>query len=165
MKVCRLFLFMVVLFFTYVRHPSLLSSLLFSSFIRLRRYFYFVSLFVSCELNDIHNLFSSIEKVIFQLTLDLAPNFVYNTITQRFVRAPHCFTEPVLRISKPQPDPNSFGNKVRTMFSLSLSLSLTELLNFDLSFICCGLFSRHCFVFFHIAIWNNDFISLLSFKQ
>jgi len=62
--------------------------------------------------------------VIFQLTLDLAPNFVYNSITQRFVRAPHCFTEPVLRISKPQPDPNNFGNKLMaTAFATALQLT------------------------------------------
>jgi cytoplasmic FMR1 interacting protein len=51
--------------------------------------------------------------IIFELTIDLTPNFVYNMITQRFIRAPHIFTDPVPRQPMPKSDNPTylFGNK------------------------------------------------------
>jgi hypothetical protein len=54
------------------------------------------------------------------LTIDLTPNFVYNMITQRFIRAPHIFTDPVPRQPMPKSDNPTylFGNKVRYSHTL-----------------------------------------------
>ncbi len=56
-------------------------------------------------------------QIIFELTIDLTPNFVYNMITQRFIRAPHIFTDPVPRQPMPKSDNPTylFGNKVTAL--------------------------------------------------
>eukprot|EP01113_Clastostelium_recurvatum_P001498 TRINITY_DN1060_c0_g1_i3.p1 TRINITY_DN1060_c0_g1~~TRINITY_DN1060_c0_g1_i3.p1 ORF type:complete len:1328 (-),score=521.15 TRINITY_DN1060_c0_g1_i3:101-4084(-) len=50
--------------------------------------------------------------IIFELMYDFAPNFNYNSITKRFIRAPVTFTEPVPRDAMPKSNPTFlFGNK------------------------------------------------------
>ncbi|EFA78321.1 component of SCAR regulatory complex [Heterostelium album PN500] len=49
---------------------------------------------------------------IFEIMSDFAPNYTFNSITQRFIKAPYLFTEEVQRESMPKTNPLFlFGNK------------------------------------------------------
>ncbi|KAN0039438.1 hypothetical protein ACTA71_001632 [Dictyostelium dimigraforme] len=50
--------------------------------------------------------------IIFELVADFAPNYTFNSITQRFVKAPYTFTEELKRDALPKTNPVFlFGNK------------------------------------------------------
>ncbi|EGC37325.1 Rac-binding component of scar regulatory complex [Dictyostelium purpureum] len=50
--------------------------------------------------------------IIFELVADFAPNYTFNSVTQRFIKAPHVFTEELKRDALPKTNPIFlFGNK------------------------------------------------------
>jgi len=50
--------------------------------------------------------------IIYEIVSDFARNYTFNSITQRFIKAPHLFTDEVQREGMPKTNPNFlFGNK------------------------------------------------------
>ncbi|GAM27817.1 hypothetical protein SAMD00019534_109930 [Acytostelium subglobosum LB1] len=68
------------------------------------------------EVNDSTSLVSYHGRIalhtIFELMSDFGPNYTFNSITQRFVKAPYLFTDEITRESMPKSNPLFlFGNK------------------------------------------------------
>ncbi|EGG14585.1 component of SCAR regulatory complex [Cavenderia fasciculata] len=68
------------------------------------------------EVNESTSLISYHGRIafhtIFELMTDLAPNYTFNSITQRFIKAPYLFTEDIQRENMPKTNPvYLFGNK------------------------------------------------------